>query len=63
MSPAVPETVRNPLPGMHMTGFAAVVSVHMTMLSLPVMQVALTDDSLPLIVVFKNLNRFFKKAL
>jgi hypothetical protein len=46
MSPAVPATVRKPLPGMHMTGFAAVVSVHMTILSLPVKHAALTEVSL-----------------
>jgi hypothetical protein len=39
-----------PLPGMHMTGFAAVASVHMTILSLPVKHEALTELSLLLSV-------------
>lgn len=38
-----PEIVRLPLAGVHLSGFAAVVSVHITILSAPVKHVSLTE--------------------
>jgi hypothetical protein len=43
VSPTPPEIERLPLAGVHLSGFAAVVSVHMTILSAPVKQASLTS--------------------
>jgi hypothetical protein len=42
VSPTPPEIERLPLAGVHLSGFAAVVSVHITMLSAPVKHASLT---------------------
>ena len=43
VSPPAPEIVRKPDPGLHWTALAAVVSVHITMLSAPVKHGSLTE--------------------
>jgi hypothetical protein len=43
VSPMPPEIERLPLAGVHLSGFAAVVSVHSTILSAPVKHMSLTE--------------------
>ena len=43
VSPTPPEIERLPLAGVHLIGFAAVVSVHITILSAPVKHASLTE--------------------
>jgi hypothetical protein len=50
VSPEVPDMVREPDSGLHLTGFGAVVSVHSTMLASPVKHGSLTEAIPPLSV-------------